>query len=94
MPVKEKETKIRRGRSSNLIEQRNKMMVALFAFYKTNSNLNYSTIIERLQDVFFISEYTIIDILTDNSQLVKDKMQTLSLTDLEKEYPQLKWKVV
>lgn len=81
----------KRGRSTDLIDKRNRMIFVMFNFYK-NSDLKYEAILKRLSQVFFISEVTLSDILFSNQDAIK-KLQSERI-DLEKEYPQIKWKIL
>lgn len=89
--IKKKSAK---GRSSELIDKRNKLMVLMFIFYQANSDLKYEAILERLKAVFFISEIRIAEVLIQSRDILKQNRHSITTSELEKEYPQIKWKTV
>lgn len=84
---------IKKGRSLSLLESRNRALVDRFYFYSNFSKLRYECIIENLSREFFISAYTVIDLLKDKYDLVSEnKEHQLSVKQLEKRHPHLNWK--
>lgn len=85
--------KQRKGRSADLIEKRNDLLIHRYVFYsQITPRLNYDFIIERLSEEVFLSPITIPEIIAVN----RGKIHVLRKNDLtrhyfEKRYPFLVW---
>lgn len=88
--------KITKGRSSVLNRNRNACIVYRYYFYSKffSGKLNYSFIIERLSNEFFLSPVTVPELLKSNSKTLTElKEQQPTIKMLSNKYPHLNWKV-
>jgi hypothetical protein len=82
----------KKGRNTALHVNRNRCIVHRYYFYITFTEKRYATIIQKLEDEFFISQVTIIMLLTQYFGLITEiRKNKLSITDLQKKYPHLVW---
>lgn len=72
----------RKGRSSELIEQRNDCLVHRYHYHRTRKlegkTISYQSLVETVAAEFFLSKETVVDLMID---------QHSTLTSLNKEYP-------
>lgn len=91
-PDPEENTSSGRGRSAELIEQRDRKMVARFYFYIRIKGLAFEVTIRQLVREFDLSERRIIDLLTEKADLVSQYVnQEPAISSLKEEYPFLRW---
>jgi hypothetical protein len=85
--------KQRKGRSPELIEKRNDLLIHRYVFYSTLPNrLNYEYIITRLSEELHLSPITIPQIIEDNQgKIVALRRQEPSRQYFQKKYPYLVW---
>jgi hypothetical protein len=92
--------KQRKGRSIEFITKRNNCLIDRYLFYALATKDRYEAITMRLSEFFFLSQYTLAEIITDHSeQVIKLKKQysVLPIAKLQKEmqikWPDYNWKV-
>lgn len=81
-----------KGRSSYLIQHRNKRLVARFYYYSHLLGLKFSRCLENLSLEFDLTESRICDLISEQSHLVSEmEIKEISLTELRKTYPFMVW---
>lgn len=80
-------TKQRKGRSKELFQKRNECLVDRYWYYGRTSEKRYDVILKTLSGEFFLSEYTIAEIINDNYVLLKKVNEKKP----EKSYFSRKW---
>ena len=82
-----------KGRSADLIAERNNQLIARFYFYKyIISKINFEAIVNVLVTEFSISTHTIYRIITDHSQdVTKLRGDGTTTRQLKKDYPHFNW---
>lgn len=85
--------KQRKGRSPELIEKRNELLIHRYVFYRTLTvRLSYEYIISRLSEELHLSTYTIPQIIEDNQgKIVALRRQEPSRQYFQKKYPHFVW---
>jgi hypothetical protein len=63
-----------KGRSAELIDDRNSVLIARFYYHMEIKRLRYDDIIHQLQREFFLSEQRIVDVLTGNQNILDNYM--------------------
>ncbi|MGG5507917.1 MULTISPECIES: hypothetical protein [unclassified Myroides] len=82
----------RKGRNEGLIQKRNQQMVARFYFYSTLMALKFSTVLELLEQEFFLSQARITDLLAENAELITTvELKQISISELRDSYPSMNW---
>ena len=61
----------RRGRSEELIKERNELLVCRHYYYTRIRELQYKRTLEKLEREVFLSQFTIINIVNANNKLLK-----------------------
>jgi len=77
----------RKGRSEELIKERNECLVDRYYFYGSSTDKRYEAIMNDLKKEFFIETYTIQEILSENV----DKLSELKKQQPQKNYFKDKW---
>lgn len=87
--------KQRKGRSAELIEKRNELLVHRYVFYKTiKPTLSYEYIIERLSDELYLSRITIPELIMDQRGKIHVLLkQEPTRSYFQKKYPHFVWDV-
>jgi DNA invertase Pin-like site-specific DNA recombinase len=84
----------RKGRNSNLIEQRNEALVKRFYFYSAFTKMDYESRIKLIAKEFYISVSTVSQLLAKWQLEIKEiKKQKPKISDLKKEYPHYNWSI-
>ncbi|SEW02107.1 hypothetical protein SAMN05428988_1329 [Chitinophaga sp. YR573] len=82
----------RKGRSEALILKRNELLICRYYYLVKISALQYQSALTRLENEFFLSERTIIDILAKNRDITRHFLTTKpSLKYLRDRYPSMTW---
>lgn len=82
----------KKGRNERLIQKRNQQLVARFYFYSTLMSLKFSSVLELLEDEFFLSQARITDLLAENSNLITNiELQQITINELKDSYPAMNW---
>jgi superfamily II RNA helicase len=90
-PAKPVEVK-RKGRSADLIEQRNELLVTRYYYYGKFTDKRYSTILMQLSAEFHLSMVTIPETITENFHLLEKLRQSdFEPSDFKKRWPHLVW---
>lgn len=84
--------RVSRGRSRNLLMERNKCLIARYYFYGHFCQNGYGDIIERLSHEFYLSTVTITELITENMDVLdKLKDEQPELRFFKERWPHLKW---
>lgn len=84
----------KKGRNVELIFKRNDCMLYRYYYYSKLMKRRYSDIITLLSNDFFISERTIIDIVSQNSTKLKEIFsESLNDKNLQQKFNHLNWKI-
>lgn len=82
----------KKGRNTAMHINRNRCIVHRYYYYITYTEKRYATIIQNLATEFFISQMTIIQLLTQYFGLITEiRKNNISIADLQKKYPHLVW---
>lgn len=83
----------RKGRSSELDAQRNECLVARYYYTgRENPKWSYQSLLKEVASHFFISTYTLHDVLQDNyGQLIGLKKENPNKAYFAKKWPHLVW---
>jgi hypothetical protein len=82
----------RKGRSEVLLLKRNEALICRYYWLVKIEAKQYQITLAQLEDEFFISERTIIDILQQNSGILKALVTDKTNTSFfKKKYPWLSW---
>lgn len=83
---------IKRGRSSDLIQKRNECLVLRYYFHSKIRRLKYEDVLSVLSEEFFLSEYTIVKIVSLIPDIAREAFRAeITVTELQKRYQFLKW---
>ncbi len=81
-----------KGRSQELVNDRNEHLLHRFAFYKLENKYAYDWIMRSLAKEFYLTEVTIGDIITANlSELKAIKEAGTTVGEMAKRWPWMKW---
>jgi hypothetical protein len=82
----------KKGRSSELHAKRNECLVDRYFYYLKFAEARYDIALQRLSEEFFISPFTIPDILNDNITMLRDlKKNNPSKSWFKSKWPHLNW---
>jgi hypothetical protein len=82
----------RKGRSLNLVKQRNQCLIARYYYYSAFTDKRFDLVLEQLGLEFFLSAYTISDIVEKNmSQLQELKKEKPALLYFQQMWGHLRW---
>ena len=83
---------IKKGRNSSLLKERNRALIYRYYYYKNNSSLRYEAIIMKLRVEFYLSEITIVEIITSNVEvLLEVQKSNPSVSLLKKQFQHFNW---
>lgn len=86
--------KLQKGRSKDLHDKRNEAIAARYYYYGTFYKLGYINAVESVANDFFLSAYTIPEIVTTQLSFIQSlKKQGATPRELAQRYPQFSWKV-
>jgi len=81
-----------KGRSSRLLQLRDKCLLARYFYYSHFKKRRFEEILQAIVDEFFLSHERIVDIIAANVQdITQLKEQQTTLTQLKHQWPQFKW---
>ena len=82
----------KRGRNEQLIQKRNELLIHHHYFYYKIKGLQYHIGLQNLENEFFITERTIIDIVQNSHSIIKE-LRNLSpeVHYFKKKYPFMDW---
>lgn len=84
----------RKGRSADLHIKRNEAIADRYYFYGTILNLRYEIVMKMLADDFFISVYTIPEIITKQlAHIQRLKKEHIPVKELAKKWPRFSWSI-
>ena len=87
---KAKQTK--KGRDSTLIKERNRALINRYYYYKNSSSLRYEAILSKLRGEFYLSQVTIVEIITSNVEvLLEVQKSNPSVSLLKKQFQHFNW---
>lgn len=86
--VSDEPTPQRRGRSADLINTRNECLADRFYYHSIFSGLNYSICIDELVKEFFLSKFTISEIISDYTDyILQIRREERTIQELKKKWP-------
>ena len=89
---KREEKQPRKGRSEELIKQRDELLSLRFYLYAHIKNESYETTIGKLSKEFFITERVVIDRLRENQEFLDEIFSTKPVVvELKKKAPFFSW---
>ncbi len=92
VPAEEVTTTTRQGRSDRLHNRRNECLVDRYYFYGKFTDKRYESILNTLEEEFFIEEITIQKRITENFELLeKLKAEVPQKEYFRKKWPHLVW---
>lgn len=84
--------RLRKGRSRELIARRNECLITRYYFYAKFKEKRYDKILEALSAEFFLSDYTIPEIITANyAQLKGLHKEQPPISVFAKKWPHMVW---
>jgi len=84
----------RKGRSNELHARRNEAIADRYYFYGSYLNIRYEKVIQTLADEFFLSVYTVPEIITQQlAHIQKNKKNQVPVKELARKWPQFSWTV-
>lgn len=87
-----KQVKKRSGRSGLLLAERNKAICSRYYFYTAFFPFKYEIVIKLVAADFYLAGYTVIEILTNNSDNIQAiKKEKPTIKDLSKAYLHYNW---
>ena len=82
----------RKGRSEELVQKRNELLVCRHYYYTRIIELQYHRCLQKLEAEFFLSQRTIIDIINNQSRLLKSiNAQKPQAKYFKEKYPFIVW---
>jgi len=80
------------GRSSELIAERDRCMVARYYYYGHHRKMKYEETINKLAEVFFLSPERVIRVMGQYTEMVKEmRRKRVSLSMLQEQWPDYTW---
>ena len=82
------------GRNRDLILQRNKALIARYYLFSVKTKVRYDEIITTLHNEFYISKATVIRIISDNLNELKElRNSNTSISSLKEFHPHFNWDI-
>lgn len=81
-----------RGRNNELIQYRNRKLVARFYYYSSLLGLKFSRCLKHLVVEFDLSESRICDLISEQSEMVSEmEIKKIGIAELRSAYPFMNW---
>ncbi len=83
---------VKKGRNRELLNERNRALINRYYYYKSSSTLRYEAILSKLRCEFYLSQVTIVEIITANvDELVSIQKIKPSISTLKKDFQHFNW---
>jgi len=91
-PAQESRVRVLKGRSKELNDRRNELLLYRYFWYGAYTKLRFEIVMTRLEDEFYISPRTIMNILSASSEQLRSiRNHPPTPEALKKKYPHLNW---
>lgn len=81
-----------RGRSEDLIVQRNELLLNRYFYLGKHSGKRYPDILKQLQEEFFLSEARVISLISENSDFLRKLRENPpTVQQLKSKWEHIKW---